>query len=167
MESLYTGERAAHLARQKKIAAALCLGVFVAGFVTCIVLCTMVRTINARPLLIATISVGAGSGWLATMLFRELYRPVRAEADHVRGILRDAGGGHATEEYTGALTVSPMGFAIPKSIVIRKVKLTTDDGEVDARVDQRLLARMPKPGSRVRVRLIRGYVTAVEVCDEA
>ena len=57
-------------------------------------------------------------------------------------------------------------MCLPRSIAVRRA-LLTENGETTAlSLNARLARRMPPDGTRVRVRTVRRYITAFEVCDE-
>lgn len=162
MDSFYTPQALAAMKQRKKAAGLLCLGIGLAGLIACIVMCCLVCTANARQMLIATVAVSALSGWSVTLLRRWLYAPLRANCDHMAGVLKDMEDPEQVTEAEGTLSVSSMAFPIPRSITVRKVTIHGEAGDVSCRVDDRLARRLPASDTRVRVTLVRGYVTGVE-----
>lgn len=161
MVSLYSHEEKNRMKKRAVICLATACAVLGAALIACVVLCTKVRTGNAEKLLYWVIGLFTLAGWFFILMIGLGYRPFQAEYRHMEGILN---GPEEMDE--GRLTVSPVSFRIPKSIVIRKAALTNGEETRTLNVDARLAKMLPKNGSRVRVKTVRKYITAAEACDE-
>ena len=161
MVSLYSNDEKNRMKKRAMLFLMIACAVLGGALIACIVLCTQVRTANAERLLYWVIGLFTLAGWAFILLLSLGYWPFQAEYRHMEGILNGA-----EENWEGRLTVSPATFRIPKSIVIRKVRLTDGEEKVSLNVDARFAKGLPKNGSWVRVKTVRKYITAVEACDE-
>lgn len=159
MEMLYTPAAAARWEKraQRSLWAMVITGA--AALLGCIIMCTQVCTANAQPLLLAVIGLSTLAGWAVILLLSFAYLPARRQADHMRSMLEEE-----TEAFEGMLTLSPMHFAIPRSIVIRKaaIRLEGEEEPVSLSVNAALADRLPRNGVCVRVLTARRYIIAVE-----
>ena len=161
MVSLYSKDEKNRMKKRAMLFLMIACAVLGGALIACIVLCTQVRTANAERLLYWSIGLFTAAGWFFILMISLGYKPFQAEYRHMEGILNGA-----EESWEGRLTVSPVSFRIPKSIVIRKVTLTDGEEKVTLNVDARFAKSLPQDGSRVRVKTVRKYITAVEACDE-
>lgn len=161
MEILYTPDAAGKWRRKAVIWRNAIIVLAVLALTVCIVLCTQVRTENASRLLIAVMALSTLAGWTIILLLNFAYLPAKRQADHMCSMLEEE-----NESYEGRLSLSPMRFAIPHSIVIRKATLTNGEEAAALSINAALADRMPPNGAYVRVQAARKYITAFEVCDE-
>lgn len=158
MTELYTRRETERFRRLALCSGVLAAAALAAALAVCVLLCCRVRTLNAARLEKTVILVSVLSGWFALLLYFMVCRPARAEYRHMAGIRQ----GEKTE-HSGVLTVSPAELTLPRSITVRKVTLSGDEGELALTLNARLARRMPPNGSRVRVSAVRKYITAFEV----
>lgn len=163
MEMLYTP---AAVKRQEKQALWSRWAMWLTGglsLLACIVMCTRVCTANAERLLLAVIGTSILAGWAVILLLNFAYLPAKRQADHIRSMLDEE-----QETFEGVLSLSPMRFTIPRSIVIRKVRLTVagEDEPVSLSVNAMMARYLPANGTPVRVLTARKYIIAVEPVKE-
>ena len=161
MQALYSQEEANRMGKRARTSLRFVCGLMLCALAVCVFLCTRVRTGNAEGLLIAVIALFTGAGWIGILVLSLLYRPSLAKYRHMTHILSDP-----MEEAEGTIALLPGAFQIPKSILIRKVSLTAGEDRITLNLDARLAGRLPKNGTRVRVRTAKKYITAIEVLDE-
>ena len=127
-----------------------------------VLLCLLTRTGNARTMLLIAMGSMTLTGWgiLAFWLFAA--EPAKAEASHLAG-LREVEG----EIREGVLKLDPEGFRIPKSIRVLKVYLETDKGTLSLNLNEKLRAKVPPDGSRVRVKTARKFIVGMEILKKA
>ena len=160
MISFYSQAEALRVDRRAKTSLYISFALLFSALIACIVLCTQVNTGNAEAMLYTVIGLFTLAGWIAILLLRLVYFPSAAICRHVKSIL-----GGEEEEWKGVLSLSPAAFQIPKGIVARKVTLSVE-GEEEPRklnIDDRLVKKLPTDGTRVRVRAVRKFITAIEV----
>ena len=154
MISLYSQADALRMDRRAKVSLYVSIGLLLSALIICIVLCAQVNTGNAERMLYTVI------GWIAILLLRLIYFPSAAVCRHMKSII-----GGAEEELEGFLSLSPAPFQIPKGILARKVSLAVE-GEEETRklnINDRFVKKLPPDGTRVRVRTVRKFITAIEV----
>ena len=161
MVLLYSNEEKNRMKKRAMICLAAACVVLGGAFIACVVLCAQVRTANAERLLYWVIGLFTLAGWAFILLLSLGYWPFQAEYRHMEGILNGP-----EEMAEGRLTVSPVTFRIPKSIVICKAALTSGEETKTLNVDARLAKTLPKNGSHVRIKTVRKYITAVEVARD-
>ena len=157
---LYSQADALRMDRRAKVSLYASFGLLLSALITCIILCTQVNTGNAERMLYLVISLFTVAGWIAILLLRLVCFPSAAVCRHMKSII-----GGAEEELEGRLSLSPAVFQIPKGILARKVSLAVE-GEEETRklnIDDRLVKKLPTDGTRVRVRTVRKFITAIEV----
>ena len=148
-------ERQSRRARQSRLAAYAAACVALAA---CVAMCFFVNTENAGRLLIAVITVSVLGGWAVILLTGLVSRPARAQASHAEGIL---GGTETVHE--GVLTGIGEPFHIPKSIDTVKVRVNENGADTVYDLNTVFLPEMPAPGTRIRFRKTRRFITAAEV----
>ena len=159
MTVLYTAEEMERQKRRAKWSGAAAWTALALGWLACAVLCFFVRTGNAKDMLLLIIGLATVSGWVFILLRQMVYVPAHAEAHHMAGILADEN----KEEFEGVLRLSPGGFQIPKSIIVKKAYIQQGEESVTLNVDASLARRLPPEGALVRVETVRKYITAFEV----
>ena len=160
MISFYSQADILRVDRRAKISLYLSFALLASALTACIILCTQVNTGNAEKMLYTVIGLFTLAGWIAIPLLRLVYFPSAAVCRHMKSIL-----GGEEEEMEGSLSLTPAAFQIPKGILARKVSLMVE-GEEEARklnIDDRLVKKLPTDGTRVRVRTVRKFITAIEV----
>lgn len=145
------------MGRRAKISLFLSCALIVSALIVCIALCMRVNTGNAERMLYTVIGLFTLAGWIAILLFRLVYLPSAAGYRHMKSILC----GEETE-MEGTLTLTPAAFQIPKGILARKVKLTGEDESCTLNLDSRNVKKLPPEGTRVRVRVVRKFIMAIE-----
>ena len=158
MKQLYTPEEAKRWQRRASLSLAFVIGLPVLALAVCIVLCTQVTTANAQTLLLTVIALFTLAGWAAILLAAFAYRPARALAIHIGGMLSAE-----PQAYEGTLTLLPETFGIPQSITVRKASILTEDGPVSLSVSTGLVRQLPRGSARIRVWTVRKFITAYEV----
>ena len=160
MMVLYSQADAQRMSRRAKISLSLSCALIVSSLIACIALCTQVNTGNAERMLYTVIGLFTLAGWAAILLFRLIYLPSAAGYRHMKSILDGE-----EAEMEGRITLTSAAFQIPKCILARKVSLAVE-GEEETRklnIDDRLVKKLPTDGTRVRVRTVRKFITAIEV----
>lgn len=160
MNNWYSPQRASQLKKRADRYKWISFAVAALSLAGCIFLCTQVCTANASRLLGLTIGLSVLGGWAVMLLIAFGQRPAKAEAGHIQG-LWDA----PEEHHTGTLTVSKDGFQIPGSIVVRKARLQTEAETLTLNLNARFAARMPAPGTPVRVTVKKKFITHLEVVE--
>lgn len=161
MKEWYSETTAARYERRAKGMAGIMVALAALTLAACIFLCTRVNTGNAAVLLIGTMALSTLGGWAVLLLWCFGYRPARAQVGHIRGLLE------GEEEWlTGCLKLLEGAFQIPGSIVVRKVRLDTDGEALTLNLNARHAGQLPAPGARVKVVVVRKFITAVEVCRD-
>ena len=160
MISLYTPERAERMGRRARLGCALAWSLSLCALAACVLLCLNTRTGNESRMFVSTVAVSTLGGWTVMALLFFFSFPSRAEYRHMRGILQ----GEA-EEAEGVLSLTDAYFAIPHSITVRRATMESDGKTLALQADAALSRALPPSGSRVRVRVVRKYITAWEACD--
>ena len=149
-------------AQQKKRIACyrvICWCAAIAGSSGCIALCARVTTANASSMQAAVIGLSTAAGWLVILLVNLGIRPIRAELAHAVSILAGE-----TEELTGTIRTRPDVIDIPHSVSIRRVVLTDENGGTSTlNVLASKASLLPEDGTRVRVHIVRRFITGIEV----
>lgn len=158
MNAWYSDALAAKYQKRARRCLWFVVALAVLGLAACIFMCTRVRTGNASRMLTAVILTSTLAGWAAILLIGFVYRPAKAQAGHMLGLLQ-AG----EEQYVGTLSLEKGGFRIPGSIVVRKVRLKTEDDTLTFNLNARYASQLPPEGTPVRVTVRRKFITACEV----
>ena len=158
MVFLYSWADALRMDRRAKISLYVSFGLLLLALTACIVLCARVNTGNAERMLYLVIGLFTLAGWIAILLLRLIYFPSAAICRHMNSILDGE-----EKELEGSIALSPAAFQIPKGILARKVSLAAEDETHMLNVDDRLVKKLPPDGTRVRVRVVRKFITAIEV----
>ena len=158
MVFLYSRADALRMDRRAKISLYVSFSLLLSALIACIVLCTRVNTGNAERMLYLVIGLFTLAGWIAILLLRLIYFPSAAVCRHMNSIIDGE-----EKELEGSITLSPAAFQIPKGILARKVSLAAEDETHMLNVDDRLVKNLPPDGTRVRVRVVRKFITAIEV----
>lgn len=161
MQQWYSSANAARLKKRAGLWKGSMILLGAAALAVCIFLCTRVNTGNAAGLLWWVAGLSTAGGWAVLLIAVFLYRPLKAQAGHIAGLL-----GGETEQYTGQLSLLPGGFQIPGSIVVRKVKLTGEGEPLTLNVNARCVRELPPRDALVRVTAVRTFITAVEVMGD-
>ena len=162
MQALYTEdekealEQRARRFRKGMIAAAA------GSFALCAALCFFVNTANAGALQIAVIALSTLAGWAVILLGALGYAPARAESTHMAGLL----GNPERETFTGRLVINTAADHLPRSIWIRRAKLTDGEGrEHRLSVLARKRDELPGNGQTVTVETARKYGAEIVPVD--
>ena len=158
MTVLYSQPEALRMGKRAKKSLWTAGAALASALIICLVLCFRVNTANAERMLYTVILLFAFAGWIAIFLLRLVYFPSAAICRHMKSIL--AGEEEALE---GNLTLTRDAFQIPKGILVRKVTLEQEGETRMLNLDARYADRLPPPGTRVRVRTVRKFITAIEV----
>ena len=161
MNDWYTPQQAAKLKKRAGLCKWLMILLGAASLAGCIFLCTRVTTGTASRLLGLTVVLSTAGGWAAMLLFFFGYRPAKAQAGHMAGLLDGT-----PETRTGYLSVSKDSFQIPGSIAVRKARLKTPEETLSLNLNARFAAKLPPDGTPVRVTTARSFITGVEVCED-
>ena len=159
---LYTPEEAAAIRAKAKKLKILMLALSLACLVICILLCCLINTANEAAVRIAVISVSTVFGWAVILLWALGYAPAKADYTHMEGVLEGE-----RESCIGTLSLEEGVLHIPKSIWIRRVTLTDDNGNthiLSVLADK--AGSLPPEGTKVRAETVRKYIVAVEVLHE-
>ena len=161
MNAWYSEELAARCQNRARRCLWFVVALAVLGLAACIFMCTKVRTGNASRLLAAVILTSTLAGWAAILLIGFVYRPAKAQAGHMLGLMNAE-----AETLTGTLSLEKGGFRIPGSIVVRKVRLRTEDETLTLNLNARFAAKLPPEGTPVKVTVRRKFITACEVIQD-
>lgn len=161
MTEFYTASEADALRRRARAAVILAIGSLAVGLIVCVALCIGVTTLNALRRQWTTVTVSTLAGWIAILSVGLAAVPSRRLALHASRMLSGN-----REELCGVLTLDPMRVQIPRSIAIRKVRVTDGDAETVLNINDAKAAKLPLDGRRVRVLTVQRYIVAWEVCDE-
>ncbi len=156
----YSQADALRMGRRAKASLYASLALLLSALIACVVLCALVNTANAESMLYTVIGLFTLAGWIAILLLRLVYAPSAAICRHMKSILNGE-----EEALEGRISLSPAAFQIPKGILARKAALQAE-GEEEARklnIDARFVKKLPPDGTRVRVRTVRKFITAIEV----
>ena len=159
MIRLYTPEAAQRWKRRASLTRAIAPSLVALALIVCIILCTMVNTANAQQMMFACMGLFTLAGWTCILLLYCVYAPAQAQALHIGGMFTQA-----EEAHEGLLRVHRDSFRIPKSVTVRKVTLDTAEGPLSLSVSAALAEQLPQNGTRVRVRTVRKFIVAYEVC---
>ena len=159
MVFLYSQTDALRVGRRARASLIVALTLLAAALIACSALCANVHTGNAERMLYTVIGLFTLAGWAAILLLRLVYFPSAAVCRHMKSILN----GEEEEEMEGRLSLTPAAFQIPKGILVRKAALDTEGETRALNLDARFVKKMPPEGTRVRVRVVRKFITAIEV----
>lgn len=154
---LYSQADARRMGRRARNSLYTACALLIFALTACVILCTKVNTGNAERMLYAVIGLFTLAGWTAILLFRLVYLPSAAAYRHMKSILA----GEETE-MEGRLALTAAAFQIPKGVLARKVTLTGEDEVFNLNLDSRNVKKLPPEGTRVRVRVVRTFITAIE-----
>ncbi len=155
---LYSQAQAQQTDRRARVSVSAAVALLAAALIACIALCTQVNTGNAERMLYLVIGLFTLAGWIAILLFRLVYLPSAAVYRHMKSILSGE-----EEAMEGMITLNPAAFQIPKGILARKVSLADGEEKHTLNLDARFIKKLPPDGTRVRVRVVRKFITAFEV----
>lgn len=155
---LYSQADTQRMGRRAKTSLYFACALLAAALIVCIVLCTQVNTGNAERMLHTVIVLFTLAGWIAILLFRLIYLPSAAVCRHMKSILAGM-----EEEMEGRLSLTSAAFQIPKGILARKVSLAEEEETRTLNLDARFIKKLPPDGTMVRVRVVRKFITAIEV----
>ncbi len=144
--------------RRAKISRAAACALLAGALIACAALCARVNTGNAERMLYTVIGLFTLAGWIAIFLLRLVYFPSAAVFRHIKSIL-----GEEETELEGKLALTPDAFQIPKGILVRKAALEGEDETRVLNLAARFEKKLPPRGTHVRVRVVRKFITAVEV----
>ena len=158
MTVLYSQAEAQRMGKRAKWSLWAAGAVLASALIICAALCFRVNTANAERMLYTVIILFAFAGWTAIFLLRLAYFPSAAICRHMKSILVGE-----EEELEGNLTLTRDAFQIPKGILVRKAALEQEGETRTLNLDARYADQLPPPGTRVRVRIVRKFITAFEV----
>ena len=158
MVFLYSQADALRVDRRARASLIAALSLLAAALIVCSALCANVRTGNAERMLYTVIGLFTLAGWAAILLLRLVYFPSAAVSRHMKSILNGE-----EEEMEGRLSLTSAAFQIPKGILVRKAALDTEGETRALNLDARFVKKLPPEGTRVRVRVVRKFITAIEV----
>lgn len=158
MKKLYS-EQVASAWRKKAVLWLWVLCALMAGMLAVnIYLCSRVNTRNADQMLLWVVLLSVAAGWAALIFFVFAYRPARARADHMLGILSGE-----RETAAGVLMRRKERFAIPKSVTVQKIALIQGEEALLLHADTAIARQLPPDGTRVTVETVRKFITGYEV----
>ena len=165
MIELYT-PRESLLWRQKASRAlSLICGLFAASVLIGVLLCFLAKTRTAVQMQWIAVAQSTILGWIAIVLTALVYRPARAEASHMEGILA---AGEPVRR-SGLLTLTNEMFSIPKSIPVRKLTLRTESAAGEElqilNMDASRVSRLPSASFPAEVSAVRSFITAFRPLD--
>ncbi len=158
MIQLYSPARAVRMGRRARISLTAACALLLLALTACIALCARVNTRNAERMLLIVIGLFTLAGWAAILLLTLVYRPSAAGCRHMQSILSDE-----AEEMAGKLVLTSALFQIPKGILVRRAALEDGDEKHTLNIYAHLAKQLPPSGTRVRVRVVRKFISAFEV----
>ncbi len=123
-----------------------------------IFLCTTITGRNGQQVLFCMIGLSVLAGWAAILLYAYGYRPAKARAVHMAGIVQEEG-----EIFSGVLRRTEDVFTIPNSVTVRQITLETNGETKRFQADTALLRQLPKDSTEVTVEVVRKFITGYEV----
>ncbi len=158
MTMLYSHEAAAAWKKKAEQRGCLILVLALAALFVCILLCTKVNTLNVTRMLYTVMIISTLAGWAVMFLWVYAYRPARARSAHMKGILAGE-----QEMYEGTLRRTGESFAIPGSVVVKKVELRKGEQVTLLHADSALIKLLPPDGTNVQLVTVRKFITGYEV----
>lgn len=155
---LYSQAEALRMGRRASISLYVSCALLAAALAACAALCAGVNTGNAEAMLYTVIGLFTLAGWAAILLLKLIWLPSAAACRHMKSMLAGE-----EEEAEGRIALTPAAFQIPRGIVARRVTLTGEKETKTLNMDGRLVKKLPPDGTRVRVRTVRKFITAIEV----
>lgn len=125
-----------------------------------ITLCLLTRTGNAQTMLYAAMAVMILGSLVILALWMFALEPAKAEERHLAGLAA-----LTPETREGRISLSRDSFRIPKSVLVRKIRLTAEDEVLSLNLNEKLADRMPPDGTLVRVETARKFITGMEVLE--
>ena len=123
-----------------------------------IVLCLMTNTASAaRMLRLALISMVL-LGWICIAVRVCLLSPARAQLAHLEGLLDQT-----PSLREGRFSLTADSFQIPKSVLVRRVRLEGAEETLSLNLDEAWTSRAPANGALVRVQTVRKFITGIKV----
>ena len=161
MKELYSAEAGAKWKRKaRRLFSAVWLTAGL-GLGLCIALCCLVNTKNASLMLGLVIGLSTLAGWAVMLELYYGFFPLRAQAEHDRGILS---GESSVDEGSWQMSREPR--RIPRSVSFYQVKIGEGEEARTYNLNARFRRDVPPQGARVRVRIVRKFITAYEVLHE-
>ena len=169
MELFTSREKLAKLQKRSRVFTWIFRGLAAGMLTLFVILCLVIRTVNAGPVTRAMVASMTLLGWAGIALYTLGVRPARAKAAH-EAMLTSA----EAETCEGILRLSGGVIQVPKSIRVLRITLEGEESPNPAEeperkrlnLDESLTDRMPPEGSRVRVQAVNDYITGLEVLEE-
>lgn len=158
MKHLYSIQTSAVWRKKATFKLGVLCGLLLVMLLVNIGLCNHVNTQNADVLLGLVILISTLAGWAALIVYAFGYRPARARAEHMLGILQGE-----KEQASGILRRTDEIFAIPKSVTVRKIALQQGEETLILHADSALVRQLPPDGTKVTVETVRKFITGYEV----
>ncbi len=156
--SFYSKAEAARMGRRARISRLIAGGLLLGSLAGCIVMCTLVKTANAAPMLRRVIALATLGGWGALFTWVFSAFPAGAAAGHMRRILD----GEA-QVREGVLGPAGEIVRIPKSVAVRRAVLTEDDGtQTRLSILAGMEKELPPPETRLQVRIVHQFIEGFE-----
>ena len=162
MEERYTPEGVQHLEKRAGKARRAALLAAAAGVLLSAAMCFGVRTENAGIRQALATAMTAAGLWAAVFLTEERALPLKREAEHEAGVLREA-----PEYLRGTVSAPGAPLRIPKSITFRPVTLRSEGREISLKLNAELAGAFPPEGTALRAAVRRGYITGWEADGDA
>ena len=144
--------------RRTRCLAFLFYGLCLFTLILFVVLCLMTDTASAaRMLRLALVSMVL-LGWVCIAVWVCLLSPARAKLAHLEGLLDQA-----PTLREGRFSLTADSFQIPKSVLVRRVRLESAEETLSLNLDEAWTSRAPENGSLVRVQTVRKFITGIEV----
>ena len=144
--------------RRARLLTFLFYGLCLFTLILFVVLCLITNTANAaRMLRLALISMVV-LGWVCITVYVCLLSPARAKLSHLEGLMDQAPSGRE-----GRFFLTADSFQIPKSVLVRRVRLEGAEETLSLNLDEAWTSRAPENGSLVRVQTVRKFITGIEV----
>jgi len=158
MELLCTENDLSSQQRRTRRCAFLFYGLCLFTLIFFVVLCLLVNTANAARMLRLALIGMVLLGWLCIAVRVCLLSPARAKRSHLEGLLSQA-----PSLREGRFFLTADSFQIPKSVLVRRVRLEGAEETVSLNLDEAWTSRAPENGSLVRVQTVRKFITGIEV----
>lgn len=158
---LYAPDYLERKRKKNRIGGRLLVLLGLAGLAVCVGLCIGVTTENSYRRMLWTVVTSTVTGWIVIYFYVFGYRAAKREiahAEHLDGAERTV--------LCGSVTFAPKAQRIRGSIRVRQLTVRTPEGERTVNINASRAGELQRAGSRLRLWIAHGYVTAYEVCHE-
>ena len=144
--------------RRTRCLAFLFYGLCLFTLILFVVLCLMTDTASAARMLRLALVAMVLLGWVCITVRVCLFSPARAKLAHLEGLLDQV-----PSLREGRFFLTADSFQIPKSVLVRRVRLESAEETLSLNLDEAWTSRVPESRSLVRVQTVRKFITGIEV----